>query len=1527
MSGGGGNTNTTTTSNAPPQEYLDAYKKITERATGVAGAPYSPYPGQKLADFSPDQQAGIQGVRNAQGISDPYINAGAQYIDRATQPIWDNSTHPDAGMMAAMPGQAMGRLDASANGDIGNAASQGANNIYNAGNAGVSGIWGQTAAGQTGINNASSTGGQGILGQTAKGVSNIDNYTKAGVDTIYDYTGQGVSNILGATGTFRPDSIRQFEDPYTQSVVDAMGRDFQNQNDIQQQGIIGDAIGRGAWGGDRSAVAQGIIAGQQARAQDPIMAQLRSTGYQQATQAAEEQGRQRIQGTTNAGQLGVQGANYAGQLGVQGATNSGQLGVQGATNAGAQALQGAIASGQLGVQGATSAGGLGAQTATSAGDLGLRGATGQSQAYSDAAKTQLGFYGNQQGAELGAKQAEGWLNMQGAGGMGSLGNQALNSRLTGSNALLGVGGMEQGQAQAGLNIPYQEWQANQAYPFQTTGWLSNIVQGLGSASGGTGSTTSPGPSLASQYGGLATAGVGALGQSGAFGKEGWLTGSGGGSSGSWTTPSYGGVDPALSGINPSSGGIYRRGGMIPGRAVGGGIIPRYAFGGPTSGIGPLDGTKPLDEGSVVPEGIAGGGKGKIFGDFGQTATTSGGPQKDSELGSLIKTGGQIAAAFWGGPAGAAAGSAFNSQVHFDRGGGIIDNDEMYRNVPRLDGGGSVSIMESKHGGPGIPQLTGGGGGGAGIAPSGSVDDYLASQAKGRVALPPPPPVAATNGPAKSVPDVPKDDPEHNIYHIPNQSAPGTTGGYVQATPAQLEYLMDPAYVQAFPGDGTHQGAIYNREGHLVRQSDVPGQIFSYNLPGFNSMGDGGGGGEAFGGRIGREEGGDIPQEAPRAPAEPEQNVDIKIPDVGDPTPSVNSTLGLPEGYMGGPTVPQGAGIIAPPQGGSASPAPQGPHGPVPMQAGPGYVPPPPELAPVVQQAAAKYGVDPKQLAWLLSTESRWNPKAYNRLSGTMGIGQFKPGTAAEMQIDPWDPQQAIMGAAGYLRKMLDKNGGDYERAIGRYGTFSTGQGKEADEAVRQRYRAFMAGTQSVARGGGIVGLAGGGDPYDESSMLGSNPYTIDSSDPETGLTIGRRADRSMSSPPDLARPLRTMSDPTGASGPGDSLVGLGASTSPTPAGAKGIITPANVNAPPPPAADTSDGGGDTGAGIPAPPPAPPVQAGSPDADKDKEDNPKVSGWQKLMNVGLGIMSGTSPHALVNVGAGALKGIALSDKEQQTLEAAATRRDVAKTNAVWRAAQAKNAGLREDRLGRQGDERLSIQQQEVDRKKNRDAAISEFNQWKMANGNATTEQRNRRIDELIRNHNLQNDRDLLKIDQKGELFYAGDETKRDIAGQVSEDRRRGQDTRSADAAASREIRITRNGVLERQGDQRLDMTAQGLALRQQQILNSQSASDERNRLRAQGLDDARIRGYLSDSARIWALNPGKRYPDVVREVQAQDAKLRGSTPPRPSLSSPSKQAVTPPTGTAPSWVQPGDQYSAKLNRARRADGTTYGPDGS
>lgn len=97
---------------------------------------------------------------------------------------------------------------------------------------------------------------------------------------------------------------------------------------------------------------------------------------------------------------------------------------------------------------------------------------------------------------------------------GGLGQEALGTTLQGAQAQLGTGAIQQNQAQQGLNIPYQQFLQKQAFPYQQLGFASGVTGQLGALMGGTSTTTAPGPSPVSQYGGLA------LGLAGLFAKDG-----------------------------------------------------------------------------------------------------------------------------------------------------------------------------------------------------------------------------------------------------------------------------------------------------------------------------------------------------------------------------------------------------------------------------------------------------------------------------------------------------------------------------------------------------------------------------------------------------------------------------------------------------------------------------------------------------------------------------------------------------------------------------------------------------------------------------------------------------------------------------------------------------------------------------------------------------------------------------------------------------------------------------------------------
>jgi len=82
-------------------------------------------------------------------------------------------------------------------------------------------------------------------------------------------------------------------------------------------------------------------------------------------------------------------------------------------------------------------------------------------------------------------------------------------------------------------------------------------------------------------------------------------------------------------------------------------------------------------------------------------------------------------------------------------------------------------------------------------------------------------------------------------------------------------------------------------------------------------------------------------------------------------------------------------------------------------------------------AGAKHGVPPRLLAAMCKTESNFNPKAGSG-AGAQGLMQFMPATAKSYGIDPWDPAQAIDGAARYMKNSLGMFPGRTDLAVASY---------------------------------------------------------------------------------------------------------------------------------------------------------------------------------------------------------------------------------------------------------------------------------------------------------------------------------------------------------------------------------------------------------------------------------------------------------------------------------------------------------------
>jgi soluble lytic murein transglycosylase-like protein len=82
-------------------------------------------------------------------------------------------------------------------------------------------------------------------------------------------------------------------------------------------------------------------------------------------------------------------------------------------------------------------------------------------------------------------------------------------------------------------------------------------------------------------------------------------------------------------------------------------------------------------------------------------------------------------------------------------------------------------------------------------------------------------------------------------------------------------------------------------------------------------------------------------------------------------------------------------------------------------------------------AAEAAHVSPTLLSALVWQESRWRPNALSP-KGARGLTQLMPGTARALAVDPADVTSNLAGGARYLRAMLDRFGGNVERALAAY---------------------------------------------------------------------------------------------------------------------------------------------------------------------------------------------------------------------------------------------------------------------------------------------------------------------------------------------------------------------------------------------------------------------------------------------------------------------------------------------------------------
>ena len=288
----------------------------------------------------------------------------------------------------------------------------------------ASGIMGQVGGAQSGAMGATRRARRQV-GQAGQALGRAG---RMGIGTAR----QGIDRLRGTGRQFDPSAISSFQDPFTQQVIDAQQAEIARLGEKQKLAAGDQAIGAGAFGGSRAAIAQAEIDRNTLEQQARTGAELRSQGFQQAQQAAQQAFEQaqarRQQAAQLTGSLGQAGA----QTGISAAQQAANLGL----SAEQMAQRGALESGQLGLSGLQGIGSLLGQQANIGANLG--------RDFQSAQQLGSGIFGDQMARMQGA-----------AGGIGGLGQQGFDMLRSQIGTLSDLGGIGRGIQDRGFGAQYK----------------------------------------------------------------------------------------------------------------------------------------------------------------------------------------------------------------------------------------------------------------------------------------------------------------------------------------------------------------------------------------------------------------------------------------------------------------------------------------------------------------------------------------------------------------------------------------------------------------------------------------------------------------------------------------------------------------------------------------------------------------------------------------------------------------------------------------------------------------------------------------------------------------------------------------------------------------------------------------------------------------------------------------------------------------------------------------------------------------
>jgi len=401
---------------------------------GVEGANPYTYSGERIADFSPAEREGMRMTAEGMGSYMPYFQRGEQMVE--------------------------GGLDA-ATGAYGDTRDM-VENAVQAGEMSTNEAMGLLRQAPE-IAGGATAAGMGQVGQAGMDLMGAQNVLGGSMGRL----GESARAGYGSTGQFDPSGIGSFYNPFEQQVVDQTMEDVRKglaQGDIARRA---GEIGAGAFGGSRSRLQGQELAESAAKGAASQIGAIRSGGYQDAARRA--QGAFEAQQGRQAGQ-----ANLLAGLGAQQSDIGSRLGSMAGQRAGMGTQLAGMGSNLAGLYGST-AGGIGSLGGNLAN---IYGGAGRDIFGAGSQLGQLGMGAGQQMAGFGS-------------GVSGLMGQDINR-------MMGMGGLQRGMDQRGLDLNYGNFVGQYNQPMQTLGQVGGMATGWAPAMGGTtlqqgqaGNTTNP----------------------------------------------------------------------------------------------------------------------------------------------------------------------------------------------------------------------------------------------------------------------------------------------------------------------------------------------------------------------------------------------------------------------------------------------------------------------------------------------------------------------------------------------------------------------------------------------------------------------------------------------------------------------------------------------------------------------------------------------------------------------------------------------------------------------------------------------------------------------------------------------------------------------------------------------------------------------------------------------------------------------------------------------------------------------------